>query len=118
MDAQLLSVLELQVDPATEHVDELTLADVVVPPGRLSHPIGADRDLCADLAAAGRGHAEIAVLEEGAPAGHEGSGGWRRVRQLARGIDRGRLSSRLARVVHHRSEERRVGKEGKCRAKT
>src|SRR6266850_981481 len=101
LDTQLLAVLELQVNPSTEHVHELTLADVVVPPRRLRHPLGPDGDLGADLPAARGRDAEVAVLEEGAPACHQGGSGRRRVRQLARGVHGGRLSDRRARVVHH-----------------
>src|SRR5205085_6834066 len=85
LDTQFLAVLELEVDPSVEHVHELALADVVVPSRWLRHPVGPDRDLSADLPAARGRDAEIAVLEEGAPAGHERRGSWRRVRELARG---------------------------------
>ena len=49
----------------------------------------------------GGSDAEVAVLEEGAPARHQGRGGRRRVGQLARRCHGGRLSSGRARVVHH-----------------
>src|SRR5207244_1600161 len=101
LDAQFLTILELQVNPSTEHVDELALADVVVPPRRLRHPLGPDRHLGADLPAARGRDAEVAVPEEGAPARHKGGGGRRRVRQLARRAHGFRLSERLARIVHH-----------------
>src|SRR5712692_9630577 len=86
LDTQFLAVLELQVNPSTEHVHELALADVVVPPRRLRHPLGPDRYLGADLPAARGRDAEVAVLEEGAPARHQGGSSRRRVRQLAGGF--------------------------------
>src|SRR5205814_1721596 len=70
LDTQFLAVLELEVDPSAEHVHELALADVVVPSRWLRHPLGPDRDLGADLPAARGRDAEVAVLEEGAPARH------------------------------------------------
>jgi hypothetical protein len=51
-----------QVNPSAEHVHELALADVVVPPRRLRHPLGPDRDLGADLPAARGRDAEVAAL--------------------------------------------------------
>src|SRR6202008_2752679 len=42
LEANALAVLELEVDPAAEHVHELPLADVVVPPRRLRHALRPD----------------------------------------------------------------------------
>src|SRR5207302_3288226 len=86
LDTQFLAVLELQINPSAEHVHELALADVVVPPRRLRHPLGPDRYLGADLPVARGRDTEVAVLKEGAPARYQGGGGRRRVRQLARGV--------------------------------
>src|SRR5882762_8035842 len=61
------AVLEFELDPALQGVDELALADVVVPAGRLGHPGDGGRQLRPHPAIARRRHAEIAVFEEGAP---------------------------------------------------
>src|SRR5262245_65892780 len=53
LQTDLLAVLEHQVNRSTEHVDELALADVVVPSRRLRHAVGPDRDLGAHLTATG-----------------------------------------------------------------
>src|SRR5947207_13350556 len=101
LDTQFLAVLELEVDPSAGHVHELALAYVIVPSRWLRHPVGPDRDLGADLPAARGWDPEVAVLEEGAPARHQGGRGRRRVRQLARRVHGCRLFGRRACVVHH-----------------
>src|SRR6478672_3029930 len=43
--AELLAVLEPEIDPALEDVDELPVADVVVPARGLGHALGGAHDL-------------------------------------------------------------------------
>src|SRR6266478_2558721 len=62
------AVLEFELDPALQRIDELALADVVVPAGRLGHAGERGRQLRPHPAVARRRHAEIAVFEETPPA--------------------------------------------------
>src|SRR6516165_11723981 len=58
------AILELQLDPALERVDELSLADVVMPAGRLGHSGNGRCYLRPHPPVRRLGDAEIAVLEE------------------------------------------------------
>src|SRR5205814_1433692 len=64
-------VLEFQLDPALQRIDELSLADMVMPSGRLGHAGDCQRYLRPHPAVGGLGDAEVAVLEELAPSLHE-----------------------------------------------
>src|SRR5215469_6989755 len=66
-EALLLAAGEFEIDPASEDVDELHLAGVVVPAGRALHRRFRRGHLRAHAALRRRGHAEIAILEEGTP---------------------------------------------------
>ena len=91
-------------DIFNQKIDNLIAVIFQLAPERLQRfqpLLGADRYLGPDLPAARGRDAEVAVLEEGAPTRHQGGGGRRRVRQLARRVDGCRLSDRRARIVHH-----------------
>src|SRR5438045_908176 len=70
--AQELAALEFELDPAVQQIDELAVAGMVVPAGRLRHAGLRLHDLPAHLAAAGLLQREVAVAEEVAPSlGHD-----------------------------------------------
>src|SRR4051812_36408820 len=70
--AQELAALEFKLDPAVQQVDELAVAGVIMPAGRLRHAGLRLHDLAAHLAAAGLLQGEITVAEEVAPSlGHD-----------------------------------------------
>ena len=56
-DPHYIIASELQIDPAAQHVDELTLADMNVPAGRIRQSLRRRRNLSANSPAAGRGDA-------------------------------------------------------------
>src|SRR5262249_2346531 len=91
LQPERLAVLELEVDPAGERVDELALADVVVPSRRLRHAASGGHHLRAHLPAGRRGDAQVAVLEELAATGDERRGGGGGVGELRDGFCRGWL---------------------------
>src|SRR6478609_5757810 len=64
LDLDRAAVLELQLDPALEDVDELAVALVIVPAGRLAEALGRLHDLGAHRAGAAFGNAEVAIGEE------------------------------------------------------
>jgi len=64
LDPDRAAVLEFEVDPALQHVDELPVALVIVPAGRPAHALARHHDLGAQRAGAGVGDAEVAILEE------------------------------------------------------
>src|SRR5512135_3004162 len=66
-DLERAALLELQLDPALEDVDELAVALVIVPAGRLAEALGRLHHLGAHGAGAALAHAEIAIGEEVAP---------------------------------------------------
>src|SRR5439155_5370209 len=65
--AQELAALEFELDPAVQQVDELAVAGVIMPAGRLRHAGLRLHDLAAHLAAAGFLQGEVAVAEKLAP---------------------------------------------------
>src|SRR5262245_3889707 len=95
-----LSVLEDEVDPPLQRVDELGVADVVVPSRRFAHAPGGGHHLGAHPAAARGGDPEVAILEEVPPAGHQRSGGGIGVGELSRGDEGGGSRAGGRRVVH------------------
>src|SRR5262249_45114932 len=101
LDVEGLAIFELEVDPTAAHVDELAFATVIVPAGGLRHAVCAGRDLGSDAAAARGGNAEVAVLEEGAPALDERRSGRGGVRELARRVHGCACVGPRCRVVHH-----------------
>src|SRR6266496_3523389 len=63
-EAEHLTALEFELDPAVQHIDELVFADMVMPTGRLGHAGLGLGQLGAHLAAAGGFDGEIAISEE------------------------------------------------------
>ena len=74
LQAQPLPGLEFQVDPALQGVDELAVADVIMPPGRLCHAGDRRHHLGAHRAVAGVGDAQIPIGEELPPSWDEWGG--------------------------------------------
>src|SRR5205814_6784478 len=66
--AQHLAGLEVDLDPAVQHVNELVVADMIVPAGRLAHAGFRLSQLGPHLAAAGVLDRQVAIGEEIAPA--------------------------------------------------
>src|SRR5258708_14921347 len=64
LDADRAAILEFEIDPAFQHVDELAIALVIVPAGGPAHALARRHDLGAQRARAGVGDAEVAILEE------------------------------------------------------
>ena len=62
------AILEFEIDPAFQHVDELHFALMVVPSGRLRQTGIGGRHLCPHPPAGRIRDAEITVFKEGAPA--------------------------------------------------
>src|SRR5215470_3684286 len=65
--AQELAALEFQLDPAIQEIDELAIASMVMPAGRLGHTGDRLHDLTAHPAAAGLLQVEVTIAEEIAP---------------------------------------------------
>src|SRR5215813_509373 len=116
------AVLEFQLDPTLESVDELPLAHVVVPSGRLGHS-GESRRYLRPHPPVGRlGDAEVAVFEEITPAldelwglraGHREFHCRLRLRRLffqCRLLDRHGGTSSRSRWRHHSSISRQAAR--------
>src|SRR6516162_1509241 len=63
------AVLEFELDPALQCVDELALADMIMPAGRSGHAGQRRRHLRPHPSVASRGDAEVAVFEKVAAPG-------------------------------------------------
>src|SRR5205085_4866227 len=67
VDPDRATILEFQIHPALQHVDELAIAFVIVPTGRPAHALARHHHLGTHGPRACVGDAKIAVLEELAP---------------------------------------------------
>jgi hypothetical protein len=74
LEAQDVAGLEFQLDSALEGIDELTVAGVIMPPGRLSHAGDGRHHLGTHLAMARLRHPKVTIGEKRTTAWHERCG--------------------------------------------